>query len=235
MKVFIVGQQRTGSTLLYEFIDSHPGLFSADELFIMAPKPIWDYRFRMIKIYKWYAKNKKWSVQQYLNWIWSLSEHTCIKILYHQIEFFNMESIIFGKPAIHITRKNYFKRSVSMFHTTAKISHTRPEQYISDIKACMHRDEMWAKVLQARCPKYMRIYFEDLVGRNEKVRQTNYTFCREDTGKKICNFFDVPYFEMFTGTQKALKKKDYWSYIPEQFRKELRKRLAEEFPEEVWK
>ncbi len=234
MKAFIIGQQRTGSTLLYEFIDSHPGIFCADELFILAPKPQWDYRFRMLKIYSWYYKKNRWSVQQYLNWVWSLSEHACIKILYHQVEHFNMQSTVFSLPAIHIVRKNYLKRTVSLFHTTARIKHKKPEEYIRDIQSAKHRDELWGRALEEKCPKYLRLSFEDLVGRNEVVRQTNYTFCREETGQKICKLFGMPYFEMFTSTQKKLKKKNYWKYIPEQFRDELRKRLMVEFPKEVW-
>jgi len=232
MNAFIVGQQRTGSTLLYEFLDSHPGIFCADELFIM--RGVIDYRFRMIKVYNWYKNNKGWSIDQYLKWLFGFAQHSCVKILYHQINHFNMEQIVLNTPVIQIVRKNYFKRVVSQYHTTARIGTRTPNEYINDIRAAIGRDEVWAKALKPKCPKYMKLHFENLVGRHEVVRNTKYTFCNKNIGEKLCKFFGVPYFEMFTATQKALNKKDYWEYIPEKFRDELRKRLSV-FPDEVWK
>lgn len=232
MNAFIVAQQRTGSTLLYEFLDSHPGIFCADELFIIKGQV--DYRFRMIKVYNWYRKNKGWDVSLFLNWLFSLSEHSCVKILYHQIEWFKMEPIIFSTPVIHLIRNNYFKRVVSLYHTTEKINRKKPEEYINEIKASIRRDEMWGEALRNQCPKFLKLSFEELVGRHEIIRDINYTFCKEETGRKLCNFFGVPYFEMFTATQKALKSKNYWGYIPEKFREQLKALLIDNFSEEIW-
>lgn len=145
-----------------------------------------------------------------------------------------MESRVFNTPAIQIVRKNYFKRVVSQYHTTAKIGTRRPQEYINDIKNAMERDEIWGKALKPKCPKYMKLHFETLVGRHEVVRGIQYTFCNKQVGERLCKFFGVPYFEMFTATPKALTKTDYWEYIPKSIRDELKEKIKI-FPDEVWK
>jgi hypothetical protein len=234
MNAFIVAQQRTGSTLLYEFIDSHPGIFCADELFIIKGKR--DYRFRMIKVYNWYRRNKKMNADQFIDWVFGLSQHSCMKLLYHQIDHFNLHKKVFNMPVIHLTRRNYFQRAVSQFSTTGTISMRKPETYIKDIQEAIRRDNMWQQSFKEQSTKkYLRLYYEDLVGRHEVVRRVRYTFIKEDIGKAICQFFGVPYFEMYTATPKALRNKNYWEYVPEKHRKVLRKMLESNFPESVWK
>jgi hypothetical protein len=234
MNAYIVAQQRTGSTLLYEFLDSHPGIFCADELFIVKGKI--DYRFRMIKVYNWYRKTKGWSTDQFIDWVFSLSEHSCIKILYHQIEWFKLHNRILNTPVIHLTRRNYFHRAVSQFATVGSINTKKPDNYLVDMQDAIRRDEMWEQAFkQNHRKKYLRLYYEDLVGRNEVVRRATYTFIDENIGKTICDFFGVPYFEMFTATPKALRNKNYWDYVPEKHKKHLRLMLENKFSEEAWK
>jgi len=235
MNAFIVAQQRTGSTLLYEFLDSHPGIFCADELFIIKGKIDW--RFRMIKVYNWYRKNKGWTPDQFIDWVFSLSQHSCMKLLYHQIEFFHLHDRVFSTPIIHLTRRNYFHRAVSQFATVGTINNKKPEAYILDIKEAIRRDEMWEKAFKENLntKKYLRVYYEDLVGRHESVRRARYTFMKESIGKTVCSFFGVPYFEMFTSTPKALQQKDYWNYIPDRHKKLLKLMLENSLPESVWK
>jgi len=233
MNAFIVAQQRTGSTLLYEFLDSHPGIFCADELFIVKGKI--DYRFRMIKVYNWYRKTKGWDVDKFINWVFGLSQHSCIKILYHQIDWFQLHNRIFNTPVIHLSRKNYFNRVVSQFATVGTINSKKPTDYIVDMEEAMRRDEIWEQAFKENHhKKYLRLYYEDLVGRHEVVRTVKYTFMNESIGKQICDFFGVPYFEMFTATPKTLQN-NYWEYIPEKNRKPLRLILGNKFSEDVWK
>jgi len=234
MNAFIVAQQRTGSTLLYEFLDSHPGIFCADELFIIKGKI--DYRFRMIKVYNWYRKNKGWTTDQFIDWVFGLSQHSCIKLLYHQIDFFKLHERVFNMPIIHLTRRNYFHRAVSQFATVGIINSKKPDAYLIDIQDAIKRDELWEKAfLEQSAKKYLRLYYEDLVGRHEDVRRARYTFINEKIGKSICEFFGVPYFEMYTATPKTLRNKNYWDYVPEKYRKTLKMVLEQSFPESVWK
>ena len=231
MKSFIVAQRRTGSTLLYEFIDSHPGIFCADELFI-GNRTI-DYRLRMLKVYGFYKEQYGWNVDQYLEWVYSLSQHACIKILYHQVDMYQMHETVFKYPVIHLVRTNYLKRVVSDFKIREEISQRKPMEYIDDMQLALTRDKKWSKVLQDKCPKYLRLDYESIVGRHETVRGINYTFINEEYGKLICKFFNVPYFEMFTATQKSLSN-DPWEYIPEEHKEPLRNMLEANFPEQFW-
>ena len=106
-------------------------------------------------------------------------------------------------------------------------------EYIDDMQLALTRDKKWSKVLQDKCPKYLRLDYESIVGRHETVRGINYTFINEEYGKLICKFFNVPYFEMFTATQKSLSN-DPWEYIPEEHKEPLRNMLEANFPEQFW-
>lgn len=231
MKAFIVAQRRTGSTLLYEFLDSHPGIFCADELFIGNRKI--DYRLRMLKVYGFYKEKHGWDVDQYLTWVFSLSPIACIKILYHQIDMYQMHDIILKHPVIHLIRTNYLKRVVSDFKIREEIDRRKPMEYIDDMQISITRDAQWSKTLLGKAPMYLRLDYEDIVGRHETVRGINYTFMNEKYCELICKFFRVPYFEMFTATQKALSD-DPWEYIPEEHREPLKNMLEENFPAKFW-
>lgn len=217
MKAVIMCNTRTGSTLLYEFINSHPSIFCCDELFAKVSPH--DRRRCMFRPYEHY-KNKM-SVDQYINWISSFNKHFCFKIIPH-IHFKNypdLEKWVRNHmPFIIHLRRNPIPRTVSAFARNKALTTATLEDFKKEI-AESKRIDKW---IHNTFGKSQQIRYEQIVGEPMEYYGKQYTFATEHLNLQIAQIFDVPIVELYSDMKKELKK-DHWSYVKD----DIRRRLSE--------
>jgi len=208
MNAVQMNNTRTGSTLLYRLLNSHPSIFACDELF--AKESPHNKRICMLRPYEFYKK--KMSIYEYLKMFFSYNSHTCFKVIPH-IHFKNypdLAGVIKGLPVIHLKR-DYIARAVSAFAHNGKLETVTYKDFIDEIETAVLIDnsiELFAKSFPS-----IQVNYEWMI---KPERVTYYgkelTFASNRLNKVVSDFFKVPYFEMYADSVKELKD-DYWSYI----------------------
>ena len=222
MNAVQMNNTRTGSTLLFRLLNSHPSIFACDELF--AKESPHDKRICMIRPYEFFLRKRKMSIYDYLKMFFKLNTHTCFKVIPH-IHFKNYPKLaqtIRGLPVIHLKR-DYVARAVSAFAHNKKLETATYQDFIDEIEAAILIDnsiELFAKNIP-----HIQVNYEWMI---KPKRVTYYgkelTMASNRLNTMISNFFKVPYFEMYADSKKGLRD-DYWSYI----KKPIAERLKEKF------
>lgn len=217
----IVAAKRTGSTFLQEVLNSHPNITCYDEMFMRYNKN----KKRRGQFLYYYMKTEGYSVKQYINWLFSNNGSILFRLMYpHAEKNKNIIECIQNQniPVIHLIRKNKISHYISS--ETKKQNKIKVD--ISKMKKKMEeaerKNDKYKKIFKDN--DYIEIFYEDMFGKVEgdkdevkqygafNIRSTQKTFLSEKYTKKICDFLNVQYKEMFCNITKR-NHWDIWKHV----------------------
>ncbi len=183
MKRFIIlTTQRSGSTLLWRYLNGHPNIFACGEMFLAKHGGTNAYAaFRKGSTKRWlnhYIYNKQ-NVATYLDHFFSTGQdfESCgFKLMYGQNNR-NIRSwlIKHNVSIIHLIRENILKKIVSGETMKARgVAHIKPNEMVEDIKIDLDvnmlipRISAIAKGIRLNSEKfsmlpYLEVYYEDFI------------------------------------------------------------------------
>ena len=202
VKFIILTTQRTGSTLLWKYLNGHPKIEGHGELFLPSHKSLDTYAMYKNQSYKrlflHYISRKK-NIEEYMNNLFDKKKQVeCIgfKLMYSQL-FSELENWIINNhvSVIHLVRKNILKMIVSritakkrnLYHVnegetipTIRIK-LNPKKLIKNIKRISYEVNIYRKIFHGL--PYIEITYENFVSNREK--------CSKDLSK----FLGIDYIE----------------------------------------
>lgn len=203
--------KRVGSTFLQKAINSHPDIVGIDEIFVNVA--------RMPGMKKSgfdpYLRSPFNDPEDYMeNVIYKkYPNNTIFKLMYNQInwhiglmKYINENEF----PMIHVIRKNLLKQVISgknagdEGHNPINVTANHMLKYVMEAE----NDQLhWAERFKDRIK--LTLIHEDLFGEVDGEK----TYLSPSVNDAICNFFNVPKYDMFAKTKKK-NKDDVSVYLP---------------------
>ncbi len=211
IKGVCISAKRTGSTFLWSCLNSHPQLTAFGELFVTNPKsPTKKYKNSVSLLP--YRNTEYKSIVNYLEFMNSYFYNTTFKVMYNQIEKFELLKHLKNFPIIHLKRRNLVRWIISNenAHKTDfyVIQNLTAKNLWKRIQKSEKYFEKWDAILNDF--NSITLYYEDILGKSKDKK----TYLDTNTCKKICSFLNLEYFDMFSVT----KKKNHFhvlEYLPE--------------------
>lgn len=234
MKSVILCAKRTGSTFLQECFNSHPDFVCYDELFMRKVK-----KRRGMKMFNAFPK---WTIDQYLDWIYSQKENVCFRLMYPHFEKKKHKIFEYLKgnkvKVIHLVRTDYLAKYIS--YLTKSMDNPEPMKVnvndaIAKIKNAKSKDAQMKNLFKSL--NTITIKYEEIIGKveGEKENVRNYgalniksdqiTYLDEKVNEKICKFLNIENKPMFCNVTKK-NRPDYMWYIKN--KKEVLDKLKQE-------
>jgi len=185
MAIIILGRQRTGTTLLSSFLNSHPDLNIEGE--ILHPTRVKAGGLTVLRN----MNNEKWGFNLKYN-------HTG-EWIFSNMKYFKV---------IHVIRKDLLMMAISSIINTNKKQYKRPsetlvplrkEKWIFDVdkvRMAMNKNrkymKRWLEKVPTLCPNFYTIYYEDFTSEGDSVKKFE--------SSELCSFLKIPEF-VFTTKQ----------------------------------
>jgi len=206
IKAVQIQDKRVGSSFLQRAMDSHPDILSLDELFITTYNDP-DRKKSGIKPWKIMYDEKKWMMGEYINWIYKHSNNVIFKIMYNQCEKLDMvDYLVASRNAniIHLMRRNHAERVISQIKEQGEDVALKISDYelILLIEKSIKDQNEFRRRLSNTYGKYLELWYEDIVGKREKIDGISHTYIRKDVNKLICDFFGIDDIPMYTKSGK---------------------------------
>jgi len=202
IKFIILTTQRTGSTVFWRYLDTHPSISAHGEMFLKSlkrPDSYATYRKKSFRNHCMHYVSRRQLTEEYMSQFFkSTSEIKAIgfKLMYSQL-FPCLEDYLHRKNVhvIHLIRKNVLKIIVS--RETAKkrnLYHATPEENIPAVKVYLHPKTLRQDIIRILSEvshfrerfaryAYLEAYYEDFVS------------SRVEVSRKIFDFLQVPFIE----------------------------------------
>lgn len=225
INAIILSDKRTGSTFLYDVLGSHPNITAYGELFMLSTSAS---QTRGQVLYKTKRKREKWSKSKYLDWLFSPENTIVFKLIYNQMYRWNLLSELKRRKVriIHLVRRDALARAVSGYTKniyTPTIIKASPEELMNDVKRNRDNVKKTREALKGY-PYTMEVAYEDIIGevkgnRNNvsklgafNIKSDQVTYLKEEHGKAICDFLELPYHKMWSNVTKK-NQGTKWDYI----------------------
>lgn len=196
--------KRVGSTFLQRAIDTHPKIKGIDEVFVNVARKPGMRKSGFVPFVRSDIKDAGEYIQEVI-WKTYPDYNTIFKLMYNQVDFhgglirFIRENNI---PMIHLMRKNLVKQVISG-QNAAYTNHNpvalSPSQLMNMVKLADRQNSDFANMFSKNIK--LTLYYEDIIGK----RKNNLTFVEKSVNRKICNFFKVEEFPMYSDTKKKNK------------------------------
>lgn len=218
MKSIIVAEKRTGSTFLQNALNSHPNITCYDELFMKNKAK----KRHGMKLYNFFKD--KWTIEQYLDWVYSLDKNICFRLMYPHYEHWKFDYILkeYKINIIHLVRTNYLKLYLSRLLMKERNKTDRVQipvgSLVSILNGLNKKDKRFKKRLKNVGKNFIQIDFEKVIGessgdiKNEKkvgsfnIKSDQITYISREINSKLCEFFKVGPFEMHCNITKKNRK-----------------------------
>lgn len=202
VKFIILTTQRTGSTLLWKFLNGHPSIEGHGEMFLSThrgPDTYAMYKKRSVKRRILHYTSRQKILNEYMNELFQQKEKIRaigFKLMYTQF-FRELENWIFDNQIsiIHLIRENVLKTIVS--RVTAKkrsLYHAKDGDIIHDVKVKINPKKLiknFEKIINE--VNMYKTKFQDLP--YIEISYESFTKDRENCSKKLFEFLKVPHIE----------------------------------------
>lgn len=208
IKAVVLSAHRSGSTFFFRCLYSHPDLdtpFDNDEkrsgeIFTLSSK-------RLDRRRKFLDRNC------------CESQNVIYKLMYNQCDKLKFINRLKKLPVIHVMRRDPVRKVLSDLVSNIEVEfggRGKGEKFIP-IDTFMGYVDVYLKKMDFYRDTlnnfdYTEVYMEDFVGRMYKSKDRVKTYMKADVNRRVCDFMEIPFFKMYSDTEK-LTKRDHWSYI----------------------